>query len=127
IIDDLLESQGKSRQVVRLVPYFLAGLQMVANSDYLLTISERLAQRMAPIFGLQIIPTPFDSEPYSLKMLWHPRYEHDPIQRWMRSIWMRPAARAHAHARPRQQPLRFAAAAREPPRVSAAGDGSRRA
>jgi hypothetical protein len=42
-IDDVLRERGLSRTVARAVPYFLTALQLAAQTDYVLTISERMA------------------------------------------------------------------------------------
>jgi hypothetical protein len=46
-LDDVLRERGLSRTVARAVPYFVTALQLAAETDYVLTISERIARRFA--------------------------------------------------------------------------------
>jgi hypothetical protein len=43
-VDDVLRERGRTRTVARAVPYFLTALQLAGETDYVLTISERLAR-----------------------------------------------------------------------------------
>src|SRR5262249_44249883 len=54
-LDELLEERGLSRRIARAVPYFLAGLLLVAETDYVLTISQRIAASLGPRFGLRLL------------------------------------------------------------------------
>ncbi|MBK8259249.1 MAG: LysR family transcriptional regulator [Polyangiaceae bacterium] len=90
-IDDVLREKGLSRVVARAVPYFVTALQLVADTDYLLTISERIAKRFADMFGLEIVETPLKLRPYALSLVWHPRVDGDPAHRFLRDVFLRAA------------------------------------
>jgi DNA-binding transcriptional LysR family regulator len=96
-LDALLAARDQRRRVARAVPYFLAGLHLVAETDYLLTLSERVARALAPRFGLKLLAPPLPLEPYVLSHIWHPRQDADPAHRWLREVLVR-AARAAAPA-----------------------------
>jgi DNA-binding transcriptional LysR family regulator len=100
-VDELLAVHGLTRRIVRAVPYFLAGLVLVADSDYVLTISHAFAKRMAAPLNLRILAPPkaLGLEPYSTVQLWHPRNDRDPAHRWLRERVV--AASAAARSRPR--------------------------
>jgi DNA-binding transcriptional LysR family regulator len=83
-VDELLAARGLSRRVARAVPYFSAALQMVASSDRILTVSERIARLAAPTLGLTVVEPPLPLEPFALSMVWHPRFDADPAHRWIR-------------------------------------------
>ncbi len=102
-IDDVLSEHGVARRVARAVPYFLSALQLVAQTDYLLTISERIATRLAPTLGLELLEVPLPLRPYALSLLWHPRCDADPGHRFLREVFSRAASEAAAfrHERPR--------------------------
>ena len=93
-LDTLLAVRNQRRRVARAVPYFLAGLQWVAESDYVLTISERVAKAVAPRLKLKLLPPPLPLEPYTLTLLWHPREDADPAHRWLRDLFVRAARTA---------------------------------
>ncbi len=94
-VDDTLRGLGHTRRVARAVPFFVAGLHLVAETDYLLTAPERVARAMAPRFGLRILEPPLELRPYTLSLLWHPRFDADEGHRWLRDALVR-AARARA-------------------------------
>jgi DNA-binding transcriptional LysR family regulator len=90
-LDDLLAEQGQKRRVARAVPYFLAGLLLVARTDYVVTISERLARAMEHVLDLEIYDPPLLIKPYVLNLVWHPRMEADSGHRWLRDVLVRVA------------------------------------
>jgi DNA-binding transcriptional LysR family regulator len=102
-LDDVLAERGLSRQVARAVPYFLTALQLVAETDYLLTISERIALRYAQPLGLALLEVPFKLRPYALSLVWHPRVDADPAQHFLRDVFLRASAvvAGDKHAEPR--------------------------
>lgn len=102
-VDDVLRERGLSRKVARAVPYFLTALQLVAETDYILTISERIAKRYACALSLQVLEVPLKLRPYALSLVWHSRVDGDAGHRFLRDVFLR-AAREVAgerHAEPR--------------------------
>lgn len=104
-LDDLLAARGKKRRVTRAVPYFLSALQLVSESDAVLTISERMARRLANAFDLVVTETPLPLKPYALSLLWHPRQDSSPEHAWLRQLFVSAAEQAapglHAGAKTR--------------------------
>jgi DNA-binding transcriptional LysR family regulator len=107
-IDDVLRGQGLERRVARAVPYFMTGLMLVSQTDYVMTISERLAQSMAPQLGLRIVEAPLSLRPYALQLVWHPRLDGDEAHRWLRDVLVRVtqeiASDVHPNPRTRLDP-----------------------
>ncbi|MEO7730475.1 MAG: LysR family transcriptional regulator [Kofleriaceae bacterium] len=112
-VDDVLRERGLERRVARAVPFFLAALRLTAQTDHVLTISERIATIMAPCLGLRVLEPPLPLRPYALALLWHPRLDADPAHRWLRETLIAAAAQAasgtHGDARtqdhrPRRRP-----------------------
>jgi DNA-binding transcriptional LysR family regulator len=102
-IDDVLRERGLSRRVARAVPYFLTALQLAAQTDYVLTISERIARRYERVLGLELFEVPLPLRPYALSLVWHPRVDRDEGHKFFRGVFLE-AARAEAserHERPR--------------------------
>lgn len=104
-IDDVLASRGLARRVTRAVPYFLAGLLLVAESDAVITISERVANAFAERLRLRVVRPPLSLRPYALSMIWHPRFDADRAHALLRSALVEAARKAapetHAGARTR--------------------------
>lgn len=93
-IDDVLSERGLCRTVARAVPYFVTGLQLAAETDYLLTISERIARIFAEPLSLVLHEVPVKLKPYALNLVWHPRFDRDAGHRFFREIFLRAAKEA---------------------------------
>jgi DNA-binding transcriptional LysR family regulator len=91
-VDDVLAERGLSRTVARAVPYFVTALHLVAETDYVLTISERIARRFAGPLSLTVLEVPLELRPYALSLVWHPRTDADPGHRFLREVFARAAA-----------------------------------
>jgi DNA-binding transcriptional LysR family regulator len=85
VVDDALAREGLRRRVTRMVPFFLSALHMVAESDHVLTVPERVARATAPRFGLRVLEPPIELAPYAIRQIWHPRNDSDPAHRWLRA------------------------------------------
>lgn len=107
-LDDTLRAHGHTRHVARAVPYFLTALHLVAETDYVLTVAERLARSLAPRLGLRLLEPPIELRPYALNLMWHPRVDGDPAHRWLREALTRAsrlsAGDRHSDARTRLRP-----------------------
>lgn len=93
-MDDLLRARGLERRVLRVVPTFQAAAALVADSDYVLTLSRRVAIILAASFELVIVEPPLNLEPYAVNLIWHSRVDADPAHRWLRGLWVAAAAEA---------------------------------
>jgi DNA-binding transcriptional LysR family regulator len=104
-VDDVLRQRGLSRTISRAVPYFLTALQLAAETDYALTISERIARRYEAALGLRLLEVPLKLRPYALSLVWNPRVDSDPGHRFLRDAFVRAskemAAERHKEARTR--------------------------
>ncbi len=99
-LDEVLRAKGLTRQVARAVPFFLAGLALAAQTDYVLTTSERVARQMAPSLGLRLLEPPLALRPYALSLVWHPRFDGDAGHRFVREVFARAAREAAGGAHP---------------------------
>jgi len=97
-VDELLAERGLARRIWRAVPYFQVALAMVAASDAVLTVSERIARQQADALGLVVLEPPLPLEPFTLSLVWHPRFDGDPAHAWLRDQ-LDEAARTAAPAR----------------------------
>lgn len=83
-VDTALAERGLRRKVTRAVPYFLAALHCVAESDCIATLSWRLASKYAERFGLQIVKPPLPLPTYTIDQIWHPRVDAEAAHVWLR-------------------------------------------
>jgi len=64
-----------------IVPRWLTALSMIAVSDALVTCPRRLAERQAPLLGLQVLTPPFKQTPFTVHAL--RREATDPAVDWL--------------------------------------------
>jgi DNA-binding transcriptional LysR family regulator len=102
-LDNVLRERGLTRHVARAVPFFLSGLILTAQTDYILTTSERVARDMAPSLGLRLLEPPLELRPYALSLVWHPRFDGDAGHRFMRDVFARAAREVAGDVHPDAQ------------------------
>ncbi|QAY80029.1 LysR family transcriptional regulator [Sphingosinicella sp. BN140058] len=81
-VDAALDVLGRSRHVAVSVPSFLALLDILAETDLIAAIPERLV-RSAP--DLEQQPLPVAVPEFTIIAAWHERTRHDPAQNWLRA------------------------------------------
>jgi DNA-binding transcriptional LysR family regulator len=67
---------------------FLALPALVTGTDRIALIPERLARIMPNDGSFRILELPFDSQPITIAMWWHPINEQDPGHAWMREMFI---------------------------------------
>jgi DNA-binding transcriptional LysR family regulator len=90
-VDTALRARGLTRRVPRSVPYFLPALELVAKTDAICTLSDRLARAYATRFGLRVVAPPLALPSYSIVQVWHPRADMDTGHVWLRQLIARVA------------------------------------
>jgi len=93
LVDEALDGLGHKRVVAVTVPSFLVCPPVVATSDLLAVVPDRVAAASAERYRLQVLPLPFDVGPLDLAMYWHTRCHTDPAQQWLRAA-LRESAQA---------------------------------
>lgn len=83
-IDAVLAELGRRRHVRLAVPHFLLALEIVARSDMISALPERLARGYAK--KLRIFDPPLDVEGFTVGEIWHERNQRDPAQQWLRDV-----------------------------------------
>lgn len=86
VIDSLLQQQGYTRRSVILVPHFGSVPFLVAASDLIATVPQRLAVQFQKQLSLQILPAPIVLPPFRMLLLWHERHHADPAHTWLRTL-----------------------------------------
>jgi DNA-binding transcriptional LysR family regulator len=86
LVDTALEQRGLSRRVALRISNFLVAPVVVRDTDFVNTMPTRLALRLAIPYGLRVLPAPLELRKFGMSMIWHPRLEHDPAQRWLRGL-----------------------------------------
>jgi DNA-binding transcriptional LysR family regulator len=74
------------RKVRLQVPHFLSVPPIVAKTDLIATVPERLAAECAAPYQLQVLEHPVKMPAFDLKMFWHRRVHTDPANQWLRKV-----------------------------------------
>lgn len=87
------ELVGKQLQHLRVVrktvlelPNFLGIGALVADTDLVITVPERVADTLVRIAAVKKLAPPFALPAFAIHQHWHERYQHDPAHRWLRSV-----------------------------------------
>mgnify|MGYP001061755986 CR=1 FL=1 len=84
-VDRLLDERGLKRQVAMSLPYHLAAPAIIADTDMIATLSERVV-RLCEWRGVRAFPVPIEFPRFHETMLWHRRNDNDPAHVWLRSL-----------------------------------------
>ncbi|HSO39615.1 MAG TPA: LysR family transcriptional regulator [Labilithrix sp.] len=84
VVDAALAKLGRRRRVALEVPHFLVAPHVVRETDLVLTLAGRLADRLAPMLGLRRLAPPLELPGFTMSMVWHERQHTDPSHVWMR-------------------------------------------
>ncbi|MGX9429632.1 MULTISPECIES: LysR family transcriptional regulator [Bradyrhizobium] len=84
-IDRLLDERGLKRQVALSVPYHLAVPELIAETDMIATLSERIVRSFA-WQGVRSFTPPVDYPEFRQTLLWHRRNDNDPAHVWLRNV-----------------------------------------
>ena len=81
-----LEKAGVMQQVKFSVPHFTAVPYIIANSDLLVTVPQKLAESAALPFKLLCQPSPVRLPDLQTNIFWHRRYNQDQGNLWLRKL-----------------------------------------
>lgn len=93
LVDDALRKTGKQRRVVLSKPTFLGVPFVIAQTDLIATLPERLVQRFTDIAPVRIFEPPLQLDRLNVVLMWHDRTHNNPLHRWMRELVARLFAR----------------------------------
>lgn len=93
IVDRALRKKGKRRYVGVRVKDFTTALSIVAESDMIATVPERLAKRFCEALQLVVREVPLVLPPIGIDLIWHERRHHDPMLEWVRRCIESPRTR----------------------------------
>lgn len=89
-----LSMLGVQPRVQLVAETFLALPFLVAASNGVALIQERLARQLAPAVPIRVLPCPFEVAPLIEALWWHPVYDRDPGHRWLRQLFAEAARSA---------------------------------
>jgi DNA-binding transcriptional LysR family regulator len=83
-VDRALAAIGYERNVVATVANFTALMHLVAQSDLVASVGERIAMQMSHLLGLSLHALPLEVSGFTMSMAWHQMTDADAGQRWFR-------------------------------------------
>jgi len=83
-IDEALAALGRTRHARLAVPHFLLVPEIVARSDMISALPERLARGYANMLRLYEPPVKMDG--FTVGQIWHERNQREPAQVWLRDV-----------------------------------------
>jgi DNA-binding transcriptional LysR family regulator len=81
-VDTALGKLGRRRRIAVSTASFLFVPELVARSDLIATVPERLVQGRAE--RLQVLEPPLSVEGFAIGLVWHERTHQHPAHRWVR-------------------------------------------
>ena len=84
-IDTWLAEQGRARRIGLMVPDFLLGPYVVAETALILSAGHRLLRSFVGQLPVQVVALPLDLPAFEVHMVWHARVHDDPAFVWFRN------------------------------------------
>ncbi|PWT70957.1 MAG: LysR family transcriptional regulator [Proteobacteria bacterium] len=84
IEDYELSRHGLKRRIRLRCQHYFAACRVVAETDLILTMAERYARIVNPLFGNRLMPFPLSAPDYDAYLYWHVNADADPANRWLR-------------------------------------------
>ena len=83
-VDEALAKLKLKRSIALTTPGFLAVPFVVRRAPVITTMPSRLARYFADAFGLATSPAPIELPTFTISLLWHASFDHDPGHVWLR-------------------------------------------
>jgi DNA-binding transcriptional LysR family regulator len=85
-VDFLLAKQNLKRHIALSIPHFLVAPSILAQTNLIATLVERVAQEFAATLNLKILPCPLPLKGFSVFMRWHQSMRDHSINTWLRGL-----------------------------------------
>jgi DNA-binding transcriptional LysR family regulator len=85
-VDQALAAVGRNRHVVATVANFTALIHLVAKSNMVASVGERIAVQMSKLLGLSVHALPLEVRGFTMSMAWHQMTDADAGQCWFRDL-----------------------------------------
>jgi len=84
-VDTALAELGHGRRRIALtIPHFFLAPALIAASDLIITLPERVAQLVCASHPLRMVPLPIKLPAFDVALVWHDRVHRDPANAWLR-------------------------------------------
>lgn len=83
--DSIVDQLAGPRRVYLTTSHFLTVPMIIEqNPELIATVPRELATRFAAYRSVKAVDTPVDVPPFAIRQHWHPRYQHDAANSWLR-------------------------------------------
>lgn len=89
IVEAIFECAGIEPDVRVRLPHFLSVPMLIAQTDLVVTVPQRLGYAFAKILPLRLLPHPLKIAPFQVNQYWHRRFHQDPANQWLRGNFTR--------------------------------------
>jgi DNA-binding transcriptional LysR family regulator len=86
LLERALSARGLQARIGVIVYDFVVAPEVVATSDLIAVVPERMAKKYALSAGLQVLPLPVEVPALTFSMIWHERTHREPVYQWLREI-----------------------------------------
>jgi DNA-binding transcriptional LysR family regulator len=86
LLERALSRHGLEAPVGAIVHDFILAPEIVASTDMIAVVPERMARRHAQSLALQTLPLPVDVPALNFSMIWHERTHREPLHQWLREL-----------------------------------------
>jgi len=86
LIDGAMRNAGCQRRIVLSKPTFMGVPFLIAQSDMIATLPERIAQKFTDLAAIRIFEPPLSLAPINVVLMWHDRTHNNPLHRWLRDL-----------------------------------------
>lgn len=83
-VDQAMGTSGLQRNIRITVPHYMVAPHVVAQTDMLVTLPERLARHVVGTLPIRIHALPLTIPEFTISMAWHERLQSDPSHQWLR-------------------------------------------
>ena len=83
-IDEAMGALGLERRITTIVGGFSTAVALARASDLVASVPERHTGNLRA--GMHTFTLPFVTPKFTVSLLWHPRFQADPVHRWLRKI-----------------------------------------
>jgi DNA-binding transcriptional LysR family regulator len=89
IVRQVFERAGLEPDVLLTLPHFLAVPMVIAESELMVTVPQKLGEAFARVLPVKLLTHPVKIPPFQVNQYWHRRFHQDPANQWLRTNFAR--------------------------------------
>jgi len=85
--DHVIDQGNAARRIYLTTPHFLTVPMIIEQNPALIaTVPRELATKFATYKSIRMVETPVSVPPFGIRQFWHPRFQHDAANVWLRRL-----------------------------------------